>query len=128
MARLGERKKTNKPLKAKYTVECYFERAVRFRPDDVVARMLFADYLTKRGEPDQALPQLDTVGKLAGDNPLTHYNLGLLYLGLGRHDKAAEHARRAMDLGFTRPELSDQLKAKGAWPSSSAASAPARTP
>ena len=30
-------------------LDCYFQRAIRFRPDDVVVRMLFASYLLKDG-------------------------------------------------------------------------------
>lgn len=132
MVRLGDRQKTNQPRKATYTVECYFERAIRFRPDDVVVRMLFADYLAKRKEPEMALEQLRVAAGAAGDNPFTHYNLGLVYLSLDRAQDAAGHARKALQLGLTRTELIDRLRAAGAWDdaaapaptSASAASAP----
>ena len=115
MMRLGEKQKTPMPGGAKYTVDCYFERAVRFRPDDMISRMLYASFLAKNGRRADAAAQLDVVNKNASDNPFTHYNLGLIYLEMQEYDKALTQAHKAKELGFGRAELRDKLKAAGKW-------------
>lgn len=115
MTRLSERQKWQQPQGANYTVDCYYERALRFRPDDVIARLLFSAYLIKRDRRDEALAQLARATLDAGDNGFTHFNIGLQYLDLQVFDKAADQARRALALGFTRPDLVDRLRAIGQW-------------
>ena len=129
MMRLGERMKTVQPPTAKYTIDCYFQRAVRFKPDDTIARMLYANYLHKNGRSAEANQQMEQTLALAGDNPFTHYNAGLVYLDLKNYEKALQQAHTAYALGFTRPELRDALKKAGKWvePPADAASMPAVT-
>ena len=115
MMRYGERLKVAKVPNARYEVECYFIRAVTFRPGDAVARMLFAKFLLNTGRRGEALNQLAATEPLAGDNAFTHYNLGLSYLQAEQYAEALKQAHRAMALGFTRTELKDQLVAKGKW-------------
>jgi tetratricopeptide (TPR) repeat protein len=126
MMRLGEKLKTDQPPGAHYTVECYFVRAIEFRPDDIVARILYATYLNKHGRADEAMRQLEAGRKVAGDDGFAHYNLGLAYLQLGAYDDAVAEAHRAEALGFPKTELKEQLVAAGKWvePDASAASAP----
>jgi tetratricopeptide (TPR) repeat protein len=115
MQRLAEREKTDKPTKAQYSIACYFDRAIRYKPDDLIIRMLFAEYLIKRSRNDEALLQLEFTAKMAQDNPFTHYNVGLLLLSMKSYDRAMTEAHRAMQLGFTRTELKDGLVAAGKW-------------
>lgn len=133
MAKLGDRERTDQPRGSRYTVDCWFERAIRFRSDDHVVRMLYANFLTEKKRNDDALRQLDYVRlQLAKDNPFTHYNLGLLYLGLQHYDKALAEAHLAQSLGYPRTELQKKLQAAGQWkdpqPAADAASAPASEP
>ena len=123
LIRLAERSGSRNPPRLDMSVDCYFERALRFRPDDLIARMLLADFLVRTARGNEAEQQLDHVSKLAGDNPLTHLNAGRLYMKLGRHDKAVERALRARELGVERSDLETQLVAKNLWPA--AAPAPA---
>jgi tetratricopeptide (TPR) repeat protein len=113
--RLAEREKTDKPAYAQYSIACYFDRAIRYKPDDLIVRMLFAEYLIKRSRNDEALQQLEFTAKMARDNPFTHYNVGLLFLNMKSYDRALTEAHRAMELGFTRTELKDGLVATGKW-------------
>lgn len=115
MMRLAERSKSPQVPNAKYSVACYFDRAIRFKADDTTVRMLFATYLNKYGRETEATQQLDYALTLAGDNAFTHNNLGLLYLELKNYEKALQQAHRAMALGLQRPELRDALKAAGKW-------------
>lgn len=123
MMRLSERTNWVPPKGARYDMDCYFERALRFRPDDVIARLLFVSYLGKRARRDEALRQLDVATMYAGDNGFTHYNIGLQYLELGQFGLAGKQAQRAQSLGFTNRELVDRLRSSGQWKESTAAEA-----
>lgn len=113
--RYGEKKATQRPAGLRYDVECYFERAIRFRSDDPIVRMIYATYLTKNNRAPEAVAQLEQATRIASDNAFTHYNIGLVYLDLKVYDKALTQAHRAMGLGFERTELRDQLKKAGHW-------------
>ncbi len=116
MQRLTERLKQPQAPGANWEVECYFIRAVRFVPDDTVARLLYASFLGKqKNRRDDAKRQLAQVETLAGENALTHYNLGLVALEIGDYERALRQAWRAHEMGFPRPELRDQLRAQGRW-------------
>lgn len=125
MQRLSERMQWNKPPGATYDVECYYDRALRFRPDDVVPRVLYAGYLGKRARLEQALTELSRAVTHAGDNGFSHYNIGLQYVELGQFDKALVQAHRALELEFGRTELRDRLRAAGRWQDPPPASVPA---
>lgn len=115
MMRLGEKLKTPQPPGAQYTVECYFERAARFRPDDAIVKMIYATFLQKNSRDRDAIAQLEVAATLAGDNAFTHYNIGLIYFDGKKYDEALVEAQRAYGLGVPMPELREQLKAVGKW-------------
>ena len=115
LMRLGERDKNNQPRGAERTIECWFDRAVRYARDDTVARLMYALYLRRQGRAEESLAQTRVAEQFAGDNPMTHYNIGLSFFELGRFDEAAAAARRARDMGLPRPELIDSLKRAGQW-------------
>jgi hypothetical protein len=115
MERLADRWKVDPAPGAPFPVECYFDRAIRFRPDDTVARALYAQFLARRGRIDQAALQLEQAVEHAQENPLSHYNIGLVFLEIGRHEQALIQAHRAMAMGYPRTELADKLKSAGRW-------------
>ena len=115
MMRLGEKEKTPKPLSSRYTVECWFERAVLFRPDDTTVRMIFSTYLSKNKRIPEAVTQLEQAAAIAKDNAFTHYNIGLVYFDMKIYDKALGQAHTALALGFERTELRDLLEKAGQW-------------
>jgi hypothetical protein len=127
--RYGERMKSAQPSHLRYTVECYLERATRFRPDDAVSRMLFAQFLYKQARQEDARTQLAAATALARDNPFTHYNIGLVHAEGKDYARALERAHAAMALGFPRTGLKDQLVAAGQWtePAAAAATRPEAT-
>jgi hypothetical protein len=126
LARFGYQQQSEQPYRLPYTITCFFERAIEFRPDDPVVRMLFASYLGRTKRPELAAQQLDMVRKQEHDNPLTVYNLGLLYAEIGRYDQALVQAHLAMQQGDPRVDLKNLLVAKGQWsdPPALPASAP----
>jgi tetratricopeptide (TPR) repeat protein len=107
--------KTNRINGMEWPVACYFDRAIRYRPDDNVVRMLYAQFLNDRKRTKDAVAQLDAALQSAGDNPFTHYNLGLLYFETGEFGKSLAQAHKALDYGFPRQDLAEKLKARGMW-------------
>lgn len=127
MQRLGEVEKTDKPRGSIYSVECYFERALRFAADDHIARGLYANYLMLAGRRDQAAQQLDRALLDAKGNAVALRNIGILFTLNGNLDKALAQARAAEELGGDISALRTMLEAKGAWkpaPAPVAASTP----
>lgn len=116
MVRLGEKLRSNRPPGAQYPVECYFDRAIRFTPDDPMVRVLYGDYLAKRGRVDEARQHLAVAEANGGDNAQIVYNLGLAYLELKDYDKAIGFARKAKEMGIQFPGLQQRLQRAGKWP------------
>lgn len=115
LARLAERLKTPQPERLSRPVECYFERAIRFTPDDTVVRILYAQFLTKNNRSNEALQQLEVAITYAKDSAFSHYNIGLAYFDMGQFDKALTQAHKAAELGMERTELADMLKGANKW-------------
>jgi hypothetical protein len=127
LAKVTQREKKDQLPGMEWPVECYYERAIRFAPDDVVVYMLYAQWLGSRKRVQEAEVQLGFALPLAGDNPQTHYNIGLLYFELGNHEAARRQAIKAKALGWPLTALVDQLKSVGQWPAHEDAPAEAPT-
>lgn len=129
MERLVAKERRNPAHGAKYTIECFYERALRFKPDDHVVRLFYVDFLIRRNKLDEARTQLDYVAEKTADDPLTQFNAGMLYMDMKDYDKALVQAHRVIAMGYDRRELRDRLTAAGKWvepaPAADAASAPA---
>lgn len=115
MMRLGEKEKTAQPREVRYTIDCWFKRAIEFRPDDSIVRMIYSTYLRKNYRSSEAESQLYTATSYAKENAFTHYNIGMHYFDLKIYDKALIQAHRAMTLGLPQTELRDQLRNIGKW-------------
>ena len=96
-------------------LECWMDRAVAYRPDDPLVRILVADELIKSGKRDEAVSHLRVAEQNAGNSATIHYNLGLLYLDLKNYDQSVEHARKAYELGAPLPGLKNMLAEAGKW-------------
>jgi tetratricopeptide (TPR) repeat protein len=97
------------------TAEGYFDSAIRFRPNDAIAHILYGLYLHKKGVLDKALNQYNIALTLAPESADLHYNLGLLYVELKDYDKALYHAQKAYQIGFPLPWLREKLHKLGVW-------------
>lgn len=128
LSALGQKLQVNQVPDMQHTVTCYFERAVRFRPNDTVARLLYARHLGAVGRAEEGRPHLGLAASYAKDNPLTHYNIGLVALELKDYERALEHAHIAHALGVTAPGLRNQLAAAGKWAEPTAKGTPAAPP
>jgi len=112
---LALRERKPQPSGAHFTVECYFERAEEFAPDDGTVRMIHGIYLSRMGKKGEALERFKEAESRAADSPTLHYNLGLAYFDMKQYDEALTHAQRAYALGVTLPGLRNKLKAAGQW-------------
>lgn len=99
----------------RYPVECWFERGVRFQPNDGNTWALFGKYLYGIGQAERALPMLEKAVALDADNPSFNYNLGLAYAKQRQFDKALPHAHKAYQQQFPLPGLKQMLAAAGKW-------------
>jgi len=115
MIRLGQRDRTSKPVGSIYPVECWIDRAMRFRPDDLAIRQIRGVYSAMEGKYDPAIADLALVLKDDPDNASAHYNLGLAYFGKRDYESALAEAKRAYALGFALQGLKEKLRAKGKW-------------
>ncbi len=115
MTRLSARERKDKPRGATYPVQCYFDRAIRFTPDDPAVRVVFGHYLIDKGDPGGARKQLDLVQEKAREDANLSYNLGLAYFDLKAYGLAREHAKRAYALGFPLPGLKKKLQQANQW-------------
>jgi tetratricopeptide (TPR) repeat protein len=112
---LSEKEKVDKPRDSIYTVDCWFRRAVAWKQDDNVVKMIYSTYLAKTNRRSEAEAQLEAAARQAGDNVFTHHNLGLVYFDMKMYDKALFHAHKTYGLGMTVPTLKEQLKSVDKW-------------
>ncbi|WAC71166.1 hypothetical protein OU995_16355 [Roseateles sp. SL47] len=116
MMRYGELTKKAQPPEARYTVDCYFRRALVWRPEDAIARLLYTTYLNENKRTADARVQLQEAAKHVGDNAFTIYNLGMVALDLNEVDMAVDAARRSYAAGMRHPALRQRLQAMNRWP------------
>lgn len=115
VSRLGAKLKLPMVPDMRYPVDCYFERALRFRADDTVARLAYALHLARSQRQNLAAGQLEVAAGYALDNPLTHQNIGLVALEIGDHARALVHAHKVHALGMTHNKLRVALEKAGRW-------------
>jgi tetratricopeptide (TPR) repeat protein len=115
LAKVAVRTKTLQVAGARYPVECYFERAARFRPDDGGVKAEYGNYLYAMGKTDKAFQMFKEAVELSPDNPTINYNLALTYFQKKDYDNSLLYAKKAYALGFPLPGLKNKLAAAGKW-------------
>lgn len=115
MVRLGDKLKTDKPVGASHSVECYLQRAARFRADDGMVSMIYANYLAKKGRATDALAYLNRAVESGEGSANLYYNSGLIYFDLKDYEKSLAYAHKAYLMGYPLPGLRDKLKRIGKW-------------
>src|SRR5207247_529058 len=105
MSRLSVKLHTLHPPKSDCSVDGWFERAIRFRPDDARVHLAYGIHHFRWKRLAQAKEQLLEAERLAGNDSNVFYNLGLLYADLKEWDKAMSYAKKAYDSGFPLPGL-----------------------
>lgn len=115
MAKVGRVKKKYKVPGAQYAIECYFERAIRFAPDDGGARAAYGGYLYGLGRIDEALARYDEAVQMSPNDAAVNYNAGLMHFKKKNYETANRLAQKAYSLGFPLPGLKNMLVSSGKW-------------
>lgn len=115
MAAWSLKTNANPPRNTHFTVECWFERGIHFRPDDATVKMVYGIYLIKKGKPSDAVKQFKAAEAQGETSANLYYNLGLAYLDANEYDKALASAHRAYAAGFPLPGLKNRLVRAGKW-------------
>jgi len=109
------RQRTDDPRDRLKSVDCYFKRAQKFKPDDPGVYTTYGVYLHRVGRLEDAREQFERAVELLPDNAYTQYNLGLIHFAMKDYEQAREHAERAYDLGYPRGDLRAKLMQAGHW-------------
>lgn len=112
---LARKENTNRPKNMVYSVECYFDRALRFRPNDNVVKLIFGNYLATTGRYPSAKAMLESARETMEGNANYHYNLGLVNVAMKEWDEAVSNAAIAYLRGFNLPGLKKKLSDVGKW-------------
>lgn len=130
MMNLAQKEKLDKPKGSGFTVDCWFDRAVRFRPEDPTVRMLYGTHLLRKGRTKDGIGQLQTAESIeeGGGNANLYYNMGLAYFSAGDYEKSLKYAQQAYGLGFELPGLRNKLKGVGKWVPPAPAPVPEKAP
>lgn len=95
--------------------ECYFKRAIAFKPLDGVVRLIYGAYLHRKNNLEGASKQYAKALKIHPQSAEVHYNIALMYLDSGKTDLAVEHGHKAYELGYPLQGLKEKLVKKGLW-------------
>ncbi len=97
------------------SVECFFNRAIVFKPNDGIVRLIYATYLHRKGNFANAKLQYQKALEINPDSAEAHYNFGLYYVDTNHLNMAVKHGHRAYELGYPLPGLKNKLIRKGVW-------------
>lgn len=132
LARYAVRTKSVQLPYATYPVECYFDRAMRFTPNDGKVRSEYANYLFALGKTERAFALYRSAVDLEPENATINYNVGLAYLRMQDYGNALAYAQKAYLLGFPLQGLKNKLIGVGKWvepkPPQPAVAAPVEAP
>lgn len=95
--------------------ECYFTRALTFKPKDPVLFYILGLFLHKKGDLIRAVDAYDDAAKLGLDTAEYHYNYGLLMVDARDFEAARLHAQIAYAKGAAFPGLKNKLESAGEW-------------
>jgi len=115
LSKLTVRLKMQRPPGVTCSIDGYFERAIRFKADDGMLRMIYGLHFYRWKKIDKAKEQFDMAGKLSPNDANVAYNLGLIYADLHEWDKASAFAQTAYGAGFELPGLKNKLVKAGKW-------------
>ena len=96
------------------SADCYYFRAVTFRPDDAEIHQAYAVYLHRSKRYGEAEAEYSRAEALGASGPEFYANRGLLMIEIGNLAKAQEYATKAYELGYPLPGLRNKLDAANA--------------
>ncbi|MDR0775286.1 MAG: hypothetical protein LBE81_01420 [Azonexus sp.] len=115
MEDIAFKQKKDTPPGAQLKVHCYFQRAVRFTPEDPLVRSLYGYYYARRGKKQEAMMQLAKAESLdSGIADVAVYS-AFAYFEISEFNKSLEAAKQAYQLGYQLPGLRNKLERAGKW-------------
>jgi tetratricopeptide (TPR) repeat protein len=126
--RYGRKTGTDKPPNMTFTVECFLKRAVFYRPNDGLVRVIYAGYLFEKNRADEAQVHLSKAEEFAPNDPFRLHSIGSVYLEAKVYDKARIFAQRTEALGYTNSPLKNALLKAGQWTEAGATDTAASAP
>lgn len=93
------------------SADCYFDRAIAFQPDDAAVRVIYANYLFKRGAREDARKEYEEALRLAPDSAEINYVAGLFFVDAGDLERAKKLADVAYSKGYPLPGLKKKIAA-----------------
>ncbi|MEP6609997.1 MAG: ABC transporter permease [Burkholderiaceae bacterium] len=115
LVRLAAKEKAPQPNGVKAPVECYLQRALEFSPSDTEVMKIYAAYLARLDRDVEALARFEQAEKLAPDDPVIAYNMGLLLADKRDFERSRMYAKKAYEAGIQLPGLRDKLARQGQW-------------
>jgi tetratricopeptide (TPR) repeat protein len=106
---------TLRPPGASWSADCYFKRALAFRPKDWTVHMIYGIYLVREGRKNEAEHFYLEAIELQPGSAEAHHNLSLLYIELKKYELARDHAAKAYELGFPLRGAESKLRRLGEW-------------
>ncbi len=91
-------------------MECYFLRALKFKPTDSVVYGLYGLYFYRIDNYESALSKFQRALEISPDSAELNYNIGLLYFEQGNYDAARKHAEKAYAQNYPLAGLKNKLK------------------
>ena len=93
------------------SAECFFVRAIAFRPEDETVRTVYANFLLKAGNRAEARKQYEVALRLAPQSVEISYVSGLFFLEIGDLPRAKILADIAYGGGYPLPGLKNLIAA-----------------
>jgi TolB-like protein len=87
-----------------------FERAIDLNPNYATAHQWYAEYLSARGRPDEALAEIAKAKDLDPLSLIVHTVEAQILYWAGRYDAAIEAGLRVIEMDANFPEVYDSLK------------------
>lgn len=115
MSRLAVKENTEHPIASDYSVDCWFQRAVVFRPRDGRVRMVYGVHLTRLGRMEEAIEHMLAGLRLQPEDARIRYTLGQTYLEIGDYENALRYAHETLAAGHPIDGLREGLERAGHW-------------
>ena len=115
LIRLSFKENRDRPIGMQYNAECWFQRAMQWRPDDAIVRVIYGNYLMQKQKLDAAIEQYRVAEQMGFSNANLFYSLGLALFEKKDFTGSLKYAQQAYAAGYPLPALREKLKRAGVW-------------
>lgn len=98
-----------------FPLECYFDRALRFRPNDAAVWMVYGMYFAREGNYQASIEKYERALTLQPDSAEINYNFGLALFETKQYARSRKLAEKAYELGYPLLGLMNMLRRAGYW-------------